>query len=339
MTVNTPQTDILAIPLIPSDLLDKFLNDEVIVFIGNGVSRLGGIASWKDLALSFWNECFQTGKVNYATYSRLKNELTDPLELLSICSEKLGSQNIKDCLKDKISFILEKDKQKLYEIYGYIRDFQAGYVTTNYDSFLEDAPLTSDSLYKEEEKLRKKFEEPIQPLQRVNLNDNLEKHKNKIVYLHGSARSSNKVDNKIILTLNDYLEHYKDQKDKQNGKSFLKNLFNKTCLFIGYGLKEQEILQHIVPPGNLVTHYLLQGMFKDNACILKEYQRYYKSIHIELIPYSLSERGYIQLASVLQDWSKEVRQHRINKYKKLIQTQEDEKNIALIMEQKHGTFK
>lgn len=326
------------VPDIDLDLLERLLRGEVVIFVGNGVSRLGGVPSWGDLATSFWKDCFDQRFVNFTTYNRLKNELKDPLELLSICSEKLGAVYLAEKLKEKLS-VVDKNREKLNKIYGYIRDFQAGYVTTNYDSGLEEAHLTQDDLSQDEETLRDKFKEIPKRLTRADLNDSFKDHKNKIAYLHGSAISPLQpgFENKIILTLPDYIRHYRE-KQPGNGKFFLENLFKKTCLFIGYGLKEQEILQHLVTPGEPVTHYLLQGMFGYEQCILKEYERFYKSIHVKLIPYNLSEKGYAQLEDVLRSWSRMFRQAKIDYYKQRIQRDEDAKNLCLIQEQNNEAF-
>lgn len=339
MPNDLEDSSIKFIPDIDHDLLAGLLRGEVVIFVGNGVSRLGGVPSWDDLATSFWKDCFDQGFVNFATYNRLKNELKDPLELLSICSEKLGSAYLATELKNKL-YIPDEKRKKLNKIYGYIRDFQAGYVTTNYDSGLEDAQLTQEDISQDEETLRDKLKEIPKRLTRVELNNSFKDHKNKIAYLHGSASlpTEHGIENKIILTLPDYIRHYRE-KQPGNGKCFLENLFKKTCLFIGYGLKEQEILQHLVTPGEPVTHYLLQGLFSDEQCILKEYERFYQSIHVKLIPYNLSERGYAQLEEVLQSWSRTFRQAKIDYYKKRIQRDEDAKNLCLIQEQNNEAFK
>ena len=232
MPNDLEDSSIKFVPDIDLDLLERLLRGEVVIFVGNGVSRLGGVPSWGDLATSFWKDCFDQRFVNFTTYNRLKNELKDPLELLSICSEKLGAVYLAEKLKEKLS-VVDKNREKLNKIYGYIRDFQAGYVTTNYDSGLEEAHLTQDDLSQDEETLRDKFKEIPKRLTRADLNDSFKDHKNKIAYLHGSAISPLQpgFENKIILTLPDYIRHYRE-KQPGNGKFFLENLFKKTCLFI-----------------------------------------------------------------------------------------------------------
>lgn len=63
-----------------------------------------------------------------------------------------------------------------------------------------------------------------------------------VVNLHGCSNEPET----MIVTTKDYLEHY----DHPNVQSFLEWLFRKkVVLFLGYGLEEAEILEHILRRG------------------------------------------------------------------------------------------
>ena len=223
------------IPDIPKELLPEILNGNVIVFVGNGVSRLAGIPSWKELAhmyLEDWREDENTD-LSYDVYEKLKREKIDPLELLTICAGKLGKKKIKEQLFAKLNGSLsEKSKEKIQRIYGYIRDFNAGYITTNYDSYLEMSNPQNSML---SEGNSKPNVDVSKRLTRVELNDNLESIEDKIVYLHGKAEDPNSpekngIRNDIILTLEDYLGHYKDNGGL--GKEFLGKILGTIFFYL-----------------------------------------------------------------------------------------------------------
>lgn len=334
------------LPEIPPVLRDKLLEGEVIIFVGNGVSRIGGVLSWKELAHAFLEDWYNDEKyqLSYDAYRKLKMEKNDPLELLTICEGVLGKKYLLQHLSNKLLQKINqenKNENKLKEIYGYIRDLRAGYITTNYDSFLEDASPTLDLLSEKEMEYMKQLRYILPSrLNIADLNDSLNEHINKIVYLHGKIeQQSAQLDNKVILTLGDYLEHYHKDENRQNGRGFLEHLAKKTFLFIGLGLKEFEIIQHINPPTNSAgLHYLLLGMSNSEADLEEQYRKYYKVLHIQPIPYNISYNGYDQLMYVLKNWSEQIRRSRISKYQKLIKSAQDAENVRLIMELQNAPF-
>jgi hypothetical protein len=335
------EVEITPIPKIPQDLLKKMLKEEIIVFIGSGVSMLANVPSWKDLALSYLEDWRSGGELPYDVYDKLKREKTDPLELLTICSGVLGVDVMKKQLEGKLTGKEDIDRRR--RLYGYIRDLRTGYVTTNYDDFLETTlPSERDELASKESEYLEKLQKPlVVTLNRVDLDDKLDVPIDKIVYLHGKASSQREkgIENKIILTLKDYLEHYRDTEKGKNGKSFLKQVFNKTFLFIGLGLKEFEIIQHIQKPSNNTNHYLLLGVSNHEKCILEQYINYYKILNIEPVFYSISDNGYHQLEYVLKAWSDSVRGERIKNYENRITAKKDNDNLIKIQRLKDGSFK
>ncbi|MDR0956374.1 MAG: SIR2 family protein [Endomicrobium sp.] len=320
---------IFKIPEIPAKIFEKLEKGEVIIFLGNGIARLGGVPSWKELALSYLEDWLESGDIDYDGYEKLKEK--NPLELLTICSghNSFRRENLKDKLRPK-------DEKKILEICAYLRDFKAGYVTTNYDDYIERAEYTDDKLEEEEKKLLRKLKMPVKEdlkLVKLSDNDNMDDPKNKIVYLHGKATcKENEKDcvNKIILTLKDYIDHYQDSQDNKymgQGKKFLKLIFNKMILFIGLELQEFEIIQHILPPTSDVTHYLLLGVSEYEQCVLEEYIKYYKILNVEPIFFNKSEKGYHQLEDILKVWSKKIRNSRIKSYKDKIKSSKDFDNL------------
>ncbi|MBR3632754.1 MAG: SIR2 family protein [Elusimicrobiaceae bacterium] len=334
------------IPAIPSELLSQFLNDNVIVFVGNGISRLAGVPSWRELALRYLENWFEKGNLSYDAYNKLKDE-SDPLTLLTICAGKLGKDELKNELYARLTQFIKQDSEeekKILRIYRYIRDFHAGYITTNYDDYLEMSTPTSEIEDLQGIEFLQPYKINLQKtLNRLGLNDKMEKARDSIVYLHGKASKLGVVEkdavrNDIILTLEDYLEHYKD--DDGLGKTFLSNVFaNHVFLFIGFGLKEFEIIQHIRRPDNSHSHYILLGVSDYEYDISDQYRNYYSILNITPVFYSTSQKGYAQLEDVLREWSLNIRTARMERLKNLQNAEQKAKNLENIRRLGNGTFR
>ncbi len=340
------KTRIPYIPKIPQDLLDKITDGEVIVFVGSGVSMLCNVPSWGELALKYLEDWRSNGNLSYDAYEKLKKEEKNPLKLLSICNGAEGVGDLRNTLEGKLKNKLNKDDEiKIKEIYGYIRDFNANYITTNYDDFLEKAELTgNEKLKKQENEYRLKLKmSALTMLNQLGLDSDLTNVSESIVYLHGKASGPKAgIKNEIIITLEDYLKHYRDSKDGEpkNGKDFLKSIFRKaTFLFIGLGLNEFEIIQHINPPLEGASHYLLLGASDYEKCVLEQYNNYYKILNIKPIFFNMSKKGHHQLEDVLRAWSIKIGKERFAFYKRRVGQQKDYENLQKIQELKDGSFR
>lgn len=326
-TTNKPE--LKEIPDLPQELLKEIVDGNVIIFIGNGVSRVGNIPSWKELALKYLNDWYNSsdGSLSFDMYEQIKNK--QPLEILTMCSchNSFNKNNLDKKLTGHLS---QKEKDLLEEIYGYLQEFQAGYITTNYDNYL----LQPYKRNQDEEKLCIKLNKKLEQIQEVSFEDFIREQKNGVVYLHG--RLSSKFQ-KPILTLKDYLEHYREY---GTGRNFLKNSFNKPILFIGFGLMEFEIIQHIQPPPEATfKNYLLLGISEYEKGTMEQYIKYYEILNIIPIFYNKTRKGYKQLLYVLEEWSKQIIQKRIENYKDMIGKQEDEQNLLKLKGLKNEGFK
>ena len=77
----------------------------------------------------------------------------------------------------------------------------------------------------------------------------------------------------MVVTTKEYLEHY----DHDNVQQFLGELFEKkTVVFLGYGLEELEMLEHILRRGQVKQtgdrrRFAVQGFFVANSHCMKGY--------------------------------------------------------------------
>ena len=103
-----------------------------------------------------------------------------------------------------------------------------------------------------------------------------------VVHIHGCLQATES----MIMTTSQYLTHYENRFVQE----FLGELFEKhTVLFVGYGLEEAEILEHILRRGKVSSQsvrqrFLLQGYYSDQENLFKWMQKYYQDsfgVHLQ----------------------------------------------------------
>ena len=273
--------------------------NEVVIFLGNGISRLAGAPSWDDLATCLLEWYYKDYGLHYDIYKFL-NQNQDSIEKISIAYEFLKKeikQDFEQIFQNKLKTILIPEKNskkeiKFNRIYEYLSDLQVSYITTNYYTGLYNNTTNSQ--------LNKIFFDDFSHPEMFNRND--------IAYIHGEINKPNL--NDIVLTLEQYLRKY--TKDNNPISYFLKKIFEKkTVLFVGFGLRENEIIQHLVPiERGQVKHYLLRPRFEYEEYIDDEYENYYKSLSIKLINYNISKKGYDVMEDILLYMSNKVIEER-----------------------------
>jgi len=295
-------------PSVPPEIFKAVSNGKLVLFIGAGVSRIIGCPSWGKFALQQLKYLYKNKAINYHEYSNLKS--LDARKLLSICRSIYKKNNIeppsmKSLLKGEDELI------KKFTIYEDLYSFNAVYITTNYDSYIDE--IAQKIINKNEVELNSKVEsqfhiEEEKPKGRIicqeedmlisNLNNG------NVIHLHGSIND----EKNVVMTIVDYINHY-----KYNSKPavLLEEIFkNYTVLFVGYGLEEYEIIEFLISKSstgkNEIRHFILYPMFEKDNNLVKFYQGYYRDLGVELIPYSIDKNGYDQLTIVINKWSKQI---------------------------------
>ena len=113
----------------------------------------------------------------------------------------------------------------------------------------------------------------------------------------------------MIVSTKDYLEHYDNEKIQE----FLGELFEKkTILFIGYGLEESEILEHILRRGSAKTslerkRFSLHGFFISQQPLYENLYKYYeKSFGVHLIGFIRDHQDYNCLEQIIKSWVSQI---------------------------------
>jgi NAD-dependent SIR2 family protein deacetylase len=278
------------VPDLPDEIVQAGLNGELVLFVGAGVSALLELPTWRGLASHALNELRQKGFLNYSEVSQL--EVLDPKKQLSIA--RLIAKN-NDYNLDLTSPF--KDKNEGGSIYKPINDIGCTCVTTNYDELL--APRFLDPKLKESGSVT-----PLPVNRIVDKGKYLAGFLNEpgtVVHLHGAVSKPET----MVITTKDYLEHY----DHENVQHFLGELFaKKVVLFIGYGLEEAEILEHILRRSSVeVTRdrrrFALQGYFQSQEPLYGNLHQYYeKSFGVHLIGFVRDHKDYKQQEGIIRAW-------------------------------------
>ena len=275
---------------VPKEVKFAAEHGRLILFVGSGVSIRMKLPSWKQFAMRVLDDLVASDTINYKHVHSLKK--LKPREILSIA--KNYDQNL-DCR----NYFQPNDKATS-RIYVSLNELGCTFVTTNYDLYLRPAsPRSSaDGSKTENEGIRITTREELLPLVLGQVGN--------VAHLHGSVE----VAESMIITTKQYLKHY----DNENVQTFLRCLFEKmTVVFLGYGLEESELLEHILRRGSVKAMskppklFSLQGFFSTEIPLYESLYEYYKrSFDLELLGFLKDYQGYVCLDEIVRHWVDEI---------------------------------
>lgn len=278
-------------PELPEEIRQAALNGELVLFVGAGVSMLLGLPSWSELADKVLEELRDNGFLDYSEVDQLS--VLDPRKRLSIAAA-IAEENGYDI---KYRSHLEYDSRGGEGVYRALNDIGCMCVTTNYDELL--SPRYKDP----EAEAGSTTPAPVNRIsERERFFAGLLNEPGTVVHLHGCSDKPQT----MIITTKDYLEHY----DHENVKEFLERLFReKVILFLGYGLEETEILEHILRRGRALgkedrRRFSLQGFFRSQKPLYNRLHRYYEiSFGVHLIGFERDGEDYKALEPIIESWA------------------------------------
>jgi len=291
---------------IPNTVIHAASIGKLVIFIGAGISKIIGCPSWQEFALKQWEELYKNEAIDYYEFKQL--ESLPPRKLLSICKKIFKEKKIEF---PNAKLIKAKDDQykKFNKIYEDIYSLNGIYVTTNYDEYLDqiaEQPLIPTNSIATELSSKLEVKNLLKPKIVYEENEILisKLDNGNIIHIHGSVKDGKT----MVITMSDYMKTYaRDSKVS----AFLEEVFkNFTVLFIGYGIEEYEIMEFLVTAThsakNEIKHFMLYSMYQNEANLLKFYEKYYTDLGIQLIPYSINERGHEQLVDIIHEWAKVI---------------------------------
>jgi hypothetical protein len=286
------KTDLKEIPELPKEIKDAAYEGKLVLFVGAGVSRLAGLPAWKTWAYSQLELLREKGFINFSELDQLSS--LEHKKQLSIATFIAKENNFDLRLEE--AFLKGNTDTPIYQ---HLNAIGSVCVTTNYDELLK--PVFQDADYS--------LPKTTKPNRICKKEDILGMHLGKpgtVIHLHGVASEPET----MIVTTKNYLEHY----DDENVQVFLEELFQKyTVLFIGYGLEESEILEHILRRGNARPkseryRFSLNGFFlRESPLYGRLYEYYSKSFGVHIIGYTRDYNDYNQLTEVIKSWAQDIK--------------------------------
>lgn len=286
---------------------DAAKHGELVIFVGAGASMLCGSPDWRGFANQVVNALAKASKLTFLEAEQLRG-LGDARRTLSIALT-LAKEHGVFIDYDKILHPPKPDAAGA-ELYELLSSFRPVFVTTNYDKWLDDAGLDelatepaaeSESTPVEGPKRRPKY------YLREHLTPDRLTERGAVIHLHGSYLEPSS----MVVSLKDYISHYADERVQ----SFLSDMFrNYTVLFVGYGLAELEVLDHIVRSNESLTkgaakerHFLLYA-HRTTESVQTEFMTHFfrDQCGVQVIPYCIDSKGYQELVEVFKAWSTEL---------------------------------
>lgn len=227
---------------LPKALIDSFLQNNVILFVGSGLSIDLGLPNWNQLVIEIIN--YIESKTSVTSLGLFKELLsTNNMDALDVLTQ-IEKKGYKKLAQDYIgNFLRLKDDCDL-SIHKKLFELCPRVVTTNYDHAFEKA--LGDSVHK----ISNHNQHGIA---------NLASKAEYIFKIHGDV---DEPDN-CILFESDYKKLYQLQSHQQDlfTSQFKSLILNKTLLFIGFSLGDpfvKEIMNHIntITKGTMSKHFL-----------------------------------------------------------------------------------
>jgi len=285
--------EIIEIPELPPQIKRAAEIGELVIFIGAGMSYELGCSDWNGLANDLIRRCENTlGEdeplLNNFEATQLRNMLEqsgNSKKVITICNGILSQSGHDELFLEEMKKSLNDEKvastNPKLKTYRDLFNLNGIFVTTNADRHI-------DQIFNPQNIITNKFTGST-----ALVNKNLYK-------IHGSISEPAS----LIFTVEQYFARYKDKEFIK----FLESLFTKTVLFVGYGLGEFELLEHMYKNITLSeNHYFYLGGYYTHEKRLCDFeQMYFDQMKVKLILYSKDKKGFKQLPIVIEEWVKQI---------------------------------
>ncbi|MCW5669120.1 MAG: SIR2 family protein [Hydrogenophaga sp.] len=293
---------------IPNQTLkDAAKHGELVVFVGAGASMLCGSPDWRGFASQVVGALEKGGVLSFLEAEQLRG-LGDSRRTLSIA---MALAKERDLAIDFDNILHPSNPAAIgFELYQLLSSLRPVFVTTNYDRWLDDAgPEELSSVVKvggEAEPAKGPSKRPKYYL-REHLSSALLAERGAVIHLHGSYTDPNS----MVVSLKNYIEHYADPRVQ----AFLSAMFkNHTVLFVGYGLAELEVLDHIIRSNESLRtgtteprHFLLYAYRSTESVQTRFIEHFFRDqCGVCVVPYCIDAKGHQEVVEVFKGWGSEL---------------------------------
>lgn len=293
----------------PDQLIkDAAKHGELVVFVGAGASILCGSPDWRGYANKVVGVLEKERVLSFLEAEQLRG-LGDSRRTLSIAIDLAKEQGL-DIDFDSILHPIKPPPAIGLELYELLSRLRPVFVTTNYDKWLDDAGpeelSTEVKVGSESEPAKRPSSRPKYYL-REHLSSALLAERGAVIHLHGSYTEPSS----MVVSLKNYIEHYADPRVQ----AFLSAMFkNYTVLFVGYGLAELEILEHIIRSNESLRtetaeprHFLLYAYRSTESVQTRFIEHFFRDqCGVRVIKYCIDTKGFQEVVEVIKGWSSEL---------------------------------
>ena len=303
---------------LPKTLATQLASKEKIaIFVGSGVSKLLGFPLWSELAEQAINFLWKEKIISHSEKEKLLAEPSSPKHKISVFHKLLDKTERKSKEFYKKTFEPKKDVEK--NPYELLAKLDCLKISINYDKELWNAL----NRYQVAQAAKKSKKEENTECDTPELHDtgvtvDTPLKSNAVYQIHGSYETMEKYS---IVTLSDYLQKY--YLDRSLGPSeFLCNVFqNYVTIFIGCGLEEFEIIQHLMN-GPSKMHHLLSPTYLNDENLLRMKREYFQdTLKINIHGYYLDHHGYDRLHDILESWVRKIPDEQSGILKKIVEAE------------------
>lgn len=286
---------------------DAAKHGELVVFVGAGASMLCGSQDWRGFASAVVAQLEKAGALTFLEAEQLKG-MGDSRRTLSIAMSVARDRGV-NIQFDPILHPERPGKLGL-ELYDLLASLRPIFVTTNYDKWLDEAGPEEATTEKPPEGEAKPAARPARRPKYYlpeHLTPDCLTERGAVIHLHGSYVDPSS----MVVSLRDYIAHYANERVQ----TFLAEMFkNHTVLFVGYGLQELEVLEHIIRANEGLSkanpeprHFLLYAHRSTEAIQTEFTARYFRDqCGVQVVSYCIDQKGYPELLNLFEAWARDL---------------------------------
>lgn len=294
---------ILVQPETPRVLVTAVAAGRFVPFVGSGISRNCGSPSWDGFAQRAAQQALDQGLLTRDQHAILVD--TNIMHARTALSVIIRRAAVRGVNLDYTSMLHPKDMDYGLlgrRIFAALGRMASTFVTTNYDRWLDYRivdPGDSDRHLREPMRTVVFDRSTFSPAQL--LTDNT------VIHLHGRCTNPDS----MIISTPQYLEHYRsyrsDAEEENRVPLLLRTLFRDKCVvFMGYGLKELEILEYVMQKGlppvdatRSLQHFILLPFSAADELQADLITEYFEGFGVGVLPYAV-DGDHGRIADVLE---------------------------------------